>query len=255
MAQHYTVLLIEDNPIAVVLARRLLEAAANEFDVVQVGTLAAGLERLAQGDIDLSLVDLGLPDSQGLDTLIAVLHQNPEVPAVVLTASEEGEHVFQAVQHGAQDYLVKGQFDGKTLLRSLRYALARHQAEQILKQEQSLAEVIFQVIGSAVMVLDPEGRILRFNRAWEKTTGYTAEDIWDQHFWALLFAPEEHQAMQELFEKLREQPQGEVYIHSWNTKGGQPCLIKWTSATLMDNQGRVLYVVIVGDRLPNSGGI
>ena len=253
MAQPYTVLLFEDDPTAAILARRLVQAVSTEFSVVPVGTLAAGLEHLTRGGIDLCLVDLGLPDSQGLDTLIAILHHSPDVPAVVLTSSEEDEHVMQAVQHGAQDYLVKGQFDGKTLIRSLRYAIARHQAEQVVKQERDLAEVIFQVIGSAIMILDPEGHILRFNRAWEETTGYTAGDLWDQHFWALLFPPEEQDAMQRLFEELRGQAQSQVFVHSWITRGGQPLLMKWTSVNLCDQRGRVLNVVIVGDEIPNGG--
>ena len=255
MDQQYTILLIEDDPTAAMLARRLLEKASTKFNVIQAGTLAAGLKRLAQGGIDLSLVDLGLPDSKGLDTLIGVLHQNPEVPAVVLTGSEEDEHVLQAVQHGAQDYLVKGQFDGKTLVRSLRYALARHQAEQTLKQERDLAEVIFQVIGSAVMVLDPQGHILRFNRAWEEATGYTAEDIWDQNFWALLFPPEDQEVMKKLFEEIRGQAKSKVFINSWNTKSGQPLLMRWSGATLTDHRGQLFYVVVVGDEIPNGGRI
>lgn len=64
MAQPYTVLLFEDDPTAAMLARRLLQTASTEFAVVPVGTLAAGLERLTRGGIDLALVDLGLPDSQ-----------------------------------------------------------------------------------------------------------------------------------------------------------------------------------------------
>jgi PAS domain S-box-containing protein len=255
MDQHYTILLIEDDPTAAMLARRLLEKASTQFTVVQVGTLAAGLKRLAQGGIDLSLVDLGLPDSKGLDTLIDVMHQNPEVPAVVITGSEEDEHVIQAVQQGAQDYLVKGQFDGKTLVRSLRYALTRHQAEQTLKQERDLAEVIFQAIGSAVMVLDPQGHILRFNRVWEETTGYTAEDLWDQYFWALLFPPEDQESMKKLFEEVRGQARSKVFITSWNTKSGQPLLMRWSGATLIDNRGQILFVVIVGDEIAGGGKI
>lgn len=246
MAQPYTILLIEDDPTSALLTTRLLEAGSREFALVRAETLAAGLARLAQGGIDLVLADLGLPDSQGLNTLIEVLHHHPEIPVVVLSGSEDDEHVLRAVQQGAQDYLVKGQFDAKTLVRSLRYALDRHQAELALKQEQELAELIFQTIGSLVMVLDPQGRILRFNRAWEEATGYTAADLWDQYFWELLYPLEDQPAMKNLFEAMRVQPGAGEFEHTWLTKDGEHRLIKWTSATLTDHHGQVLSVVIAG---------
>jgi PAS domain S-box-containing protein len=253
MAQPYTILLIEDDPTSALLTRRLLTGASQEFALVQVGTLAAGLAILAQGGIDLVLADLGLPDSQGLNTLIEVLHHNPEAPVVVLSSSEDDEHVLKAVQQGAQDYLVKGQFDTKTLVRSLRYALDRHQAEQALKQEQVLAEVIFQTICSLVMVLDHQGRILRFNRAWEEATGYTAADLWDQCFWELLYPLEEQPAMQNLFETLRTQPATGEFEHVWLTRDGKSLTVKWHGAVLFDRRGGTVCVVIVGCRLPPGG--
>jgi PAS domain S-box-containing protein len=248
-----TVLLIEDDPVATLLVRRLLGAASPKPNVVHEGTLASGLAHLDQGGIDLVLVDLGLPDSQGLDTLIAVLHQAPEVPTVVLTGSEDDEHVFEAVRQGAQDYLVKGRFDGKTLIRSLRYAQDRHRMELALKREQELAEIIFQTVNMPVMVLDPQGHILRFNHAWEQTTGYTGEDLWEQCFWELLYPQEEQEAIKKLYEDVRLQPRAGEFEHCWLTKGGQPRIIKWTSAALRDRQGQVLYVVVASTGIGTGG--
>jgi signal transduction histidine kinase len=97
------------------------------------------LERLVSGGIDLVLLDLGLPDSQGLDTLSKVHAQAPAVPTVVLTGLDDETLALQAVRQGAQDYLVKGDFDSKVLWRVMRYAVERHtlmmELEQVRQQQ------------------------------------------------------------------------------------------------------------------------
>ena len=89
--------------------------------------LSTGLSRLAEGKTDVVLLDLSLPDSHGLETLDAVRAKAPDVPVVVLTgAFAEDALSLEAVQRGAQDYLVKGLPDGPSLARALRYAIERH---------------------------------------------------------------------------------------------------------------------------------
>jgi diguanylate cyclase (GGDEF)-like protein len=92
--------------------------------------LSTGMRRLAKGGIDVVLLDLGLPDSQGLATFATVYAQVSEIPIVVLTGIDDEKHGVEAVQQGAQDYLVKGQVDGDTLLRTIRYAIERKRSQQ-----------------------------------------------------------------------------------------------------------------------------
>jgi diguanylate cyclase (GGDEF)-like protein len=93
-----------------------------------------GLERLAAGGIDVVLLDLGLPDSVGLDTFTTVNTQAPQVPILVLTGLDDEALAVQVVQQGAQDYLVKGQADGDSLARAIRYAIERKRAEETIRQ-------------------------------------------------------------------------------------------------------------------------
>jgi signal transduction histidine kinase len=92
-----------------------------------VERLDAGIKYLNQEKPDVIMLDLGLPDSQGLETFSKVYTQAAEVPIVILTGLNDFEHAVTAVKAGAQDYLVKGEVDGATLVRSLRYAIERKQ--------------------------------------------------------------------------------------------------------------------------------
>jgi len=138
-------LLIEDNPGYVRLAREALsEARGLRIELEAVPQLAAGLERLAKGGVDVVLLDLGLPDSSGLETFLRVREAAGAVPIVVLTGLEDDEFAAEAVRQGAQDFLVKRYMDGNLLGRALRYAIERKRLEGQLRQAQRM-EVIGQL--------------------------------------------------------------------------------------------------------------
>ncbi len=127
-------LLVEDNPGDVRLIREMLsESDAARFDLHVVDHLAAALEFIRENSVDLILLDLSLPDSQGLDSLNKVLVSAPDVAVVVLSGLDDEVTAFEAVQSGAQDYLTKGQVDYQLLVRALRYALERKRNDQILR--------------------------------------------------------------------------------------------------------------------------
>jgi signal transduction histidine kinase/FixJ family two-component response regulator len=121
-----TVLLVEDNPDDADTLRELFVDANARVELHWVETLAAGLLALKERSVDLILLDLSLPDSQGLDTVRRALAAAPELPILVLTGLEDDGLGTAAVHAGAQDYLVKGQGDGATLMRCMRYATERH---------------------------------------------------------------------------------------------------------------------------------
>jgi glutamate dehydrogenase (NAD(P)+) len=123
------VLILEDDAVQ----RRLLEGLLREserpaFETVAADTLGAGLARIAEGGIDVVLLDLLLPDSQELDTFVRVHSAAPDVPIVVVTSLDDTRIGARAVDAGAQDYLVKGRIDGPRLIRSMRYAIERMHA-------------------------------------------------------------------------------------------------------------------------------
>lgn len=138
------ILLIEDNPDDVDLLRRnlaRLPLARVEIETCQ--RLTEALKRLGekQAKIDVILVDLGLPDSQGLGTFFKVHQQAPRTPIVVLNVENDALLGVQAVREGAQDYLVKGQADGELLWRAMHYSVERMKIEAALRQTRDELEV------------------------------------------------------------------------------------------------------------------
>lgn len=122
-------LLIEDNPgEAIVIESTLLNIAAkipqlSSVVVCRADLLSRGIDQILAGDVDIIFLDLSLPDSEGLDTLRRVLEQDPRMPVVVLTGTEDEGVATQAMELGAQDYLVKGQVDEPAMIRAVRYAV------------------------------------------------------------------------------------------------------------------------------------
>jgi DNA-binding response OmpR family regulator len=118
---------IEDNRADFVIVEYYLKKADGmDFRLQRAVRLADGLASLATGGVDLVLLDLVLPDSQGWETFRSVRLHAPQVPIIVLTGLDDESVASEAAQEGAQDYLIKGQFDGPTLVRSIHRALARH---------------------------------------------------------------------------------------------------------------------------------
>lgn len=124
------VLLVEDNPThQKLIASMLRHARGAAFEVTAVGTVTAALAGLAGGGFDVTLLDLNLPDSEGLDTFHAVQNSAGDTPTVVITGSEELDLGRRAVQAGAQDFLVKGRIEPERLTESILYTIERwHQS-------------------------------------------------------------------------------------------------------------------------------
>jgi signal transduction histidine kinase len=136
-----SVLLIEDNPVDSALMGRILSLATNpSYKVECRGSMEQGLERLSGKDIDLILLDLSLPDSEGFETFVRTHKQAPDVPIVVLTGCDDEKLALEALRRGAQDYLVKTDVDPKVLTRVIRYAVERKKIErQLRKANEELA--------------------------------------------------------------------------------------------------------------------
>lgn len=129
------VLLIEDNEEHITFLRQLLAAsAAGQFDLHTAGSVNAGVERLKDGGIELILLDLTLPDSDGLETFLRVIEAAPDLPLIVLSGLSDVALAIETVQLGAQDYLVKGHVDNHLLVRSMKYAIERKRVQMQLKR-------------------------------------------------------------------------------------------------------------------------
>ncbi len=128
------VLLIEDDHDYAYILRRMLAARGDDaLPFEHVDRLAAGIARIDEGGVDAVLLDLDLPDSFGIDTFLKIHERAPEVPVVVLSGLDDATIAVNAVRQGAQDYLVKGDFEGQLLVRAIRYAIERNHLQQRLR--------------------------------------------------------------------------------------------------------------------------
>jgi two-component system sensor histidine kinase UhpB len=124
------VLLIEDNrgDSAIILGM-LKKSEIAQFELTHTPRLKAGLSLLENEKFDIILLDLGLPDSEGLGSFKTTLKKNPTTPIIILTGLANEEIGIKAIKYGAQDYLVKGEFNGKLLVRAIQYAIERKKLE------------------------------------------------------------------------------------------------------------------------------
>jgi PAS domain S-box-containing protein len=131
---------------------------------------------LAQHAVEIILLDLGLPDAQGLEAVHRVHAAAPRVPLVVLTGLEDESVTEEALQEGAQGCLIKGQIDAPGLLRALRHAIDRKFMEEALFEQKERAQVTLNSIGDAVICTDIEGNITFLNVVAETMTGWPRQE-------------------------------------------------------------------------------
>ncbi len=161
-----SVLLIEDNlGDARLVSNHLSGRFKEEGAMLQAPTLAAGLDVLRRKPVDLVLLDLGLPDSHGLQGYFAVQQQAPDTPVLILTGTDDEEQATQALRVGAQEYLPKQQANSVTLVRAMRHAVERGKQKRALRDSESRMRALVDAAGEGVLQLDSQGRVIYLN-AW-----------------------------------------------------------------------------------------
>ena len=174
---HNKLLLIEGDPAdAKVIQAALADVRYGPFDVESVRQLSDAYERLGKEGIGAVLVDLFLPDSQGIETFNKLLLAAPHVPILVLSGPGDEDIAMQALQRGAQDYLLKGELTSHSLSRALRNMIERKAVEEALFIEKERAQVTLNSIGDAVLSTDISGNVTYLNHAAESLTGWSQEE-------------------------------------------------------------------------------
>jgi len=147
--------------------------------------LAAALSRLQRGGIDLILLDLSLPDSQGIETVKKICLSAPEIPIIVLSGMVDTKIAMESLTYGAEDYLIKGSFNTASLVHSINYALARH----IAREANERLATIVEASSDAIIGKTLNGTITSWNKGAAKLFGYSAEEATGKSV-GLIFPPE-----------------------------------------------------------------
>ncbi|MDD5398345.1 MAG: response regulator [Dehalococcoidia bacterium] len=165
-----TILIIEGNSADARLIRKLVkEAPGIDCQDKYVMNLAEGMELLKHNNISVVLLDLNLPDCQGIDTLMALKNEHPNTPIVVMTDPDDEKTTLEALKIGAQDYLVKGQIDGHILLRAMRYAIGRKQSEDAILKSKILLQNVIDSMPDWIYAKDTQHRFLLVNRTFAES--------------------------------------------------------------------------------------
>ena len=262
----FKVLLVEDNRAEAELIEELLletnggRQVSQRLSVSSTDSLSKAQQLLLNEKFDVILLDLSLPDSQELTTIVQIQEYSVNTPIVVLTARNDEELALQSIQAGAQDYLVKRKIDSELLMRSIRYAIERqHNQEALRKSEDKYRSVVENsLVGIAIIAPPPSPSEiqkcgwLEVNDALCDLLGYEREELLQEN-WEQLSFPEEIQAsLDELNKLLAGTGDGYVLDKRWRKKDGEIVYTRVSVRCIRSPEGaidRMIKVVLdVSDR-------
>ncbi len=181
------ILLVEDSASdAALLQESILSSGVTNISISVVQSLNEAKEHLKNNHPDAVLLDLTLPDSSGLETVRRARSISPDLPIVVLTGVDDENMGVEAMRTGVQDYLVKGQTDGRTITRVIRYSIERKRAEDAILVSELRYRRLFEASRDGILILDAEsGQIVDVNPFIEDILGYSHEDFLDKKLWEI----------------------------------------------------------------------
>ena len=247
------VLLVEaDAPFARLVRQSLAAFTHSRIELVVSERLGEALARLSGDPVDAVLVDLNLPDSQGLDNFRRIQVQAPALPVIILAEFDNETLALQAVRRGAQDYLVKSRFEGRLLSRIIRYAIERKRTEEALREsEQRYRRLLASTTDYIYTVVVDQGISLPATHgpACVTVTGYTAEDYAaDEHLWYRMIHPDDRQAVTDQVARLLAGETARPLEHRILHKDGCVRWVRNTPVPHKDGQGRVIsYDGLIAD--------
>jgi len=243
-----TILLIEDNILEADGIKEMLSKARQpEFSVQHVQNLADGLNLLQSRNFDVVLVDLGLPDSQGLETALTVRKQIKQIPIIVLTVQDDEDAAIESLHMDIQDYLLKFELNGRMLTRSIRYAVHRKRDSETLRISEERFHALFRDNPTMIVTLDAELKMLSVNPICACMLGYRVEEL-------------EGRSVREIFHeddrtgaagKLRICFQNPHQVYRWQlrmiNKDGENLWVEETAQAVYDLNGSLTVLLVCHD--------
>jgi PAS domain S-box-containing protein len=231
------VLLVEDNP----GDARLIQDAMNEnrldqFSFKHASRMSEALDRLDSVGIDVILLDLGLPDCQGLETLAKACKAGHGIPVIVLTGRDDESLAMDAVRNGAEDYLVKGQAQGSAIVRSIRYSMERRLFREALKESEDRYQLMIETSEEGVWLVDADYRTVFVNRKMASMLGHTPGAMLEQPVLSFV-DPADHATMRAKIAR-RQNGVREQYDLRLRRKDGSLLWALCSAAPVLDEFGR-----------------
>ncbi|MCE5267104.1 MAG: PAS domain S-box protein [Planctomycetaceae bacterium] len=189
-------LLIEDDPSDAWFLRRMLESQyAGQYAITTATTLREALAAIGQRPFDAAVVDLSLPDSQGLETIERLVETTPGLPIVVLSGLADEKIAMEAMRLGAEDYLLKGRIDAQTVGRAIRYAMNRKLAAEALRESEERLRLAIDAIGGGNYTFDFASKEAHFSPELKVLFGLRPDEalLWDADKLPVAIHPEDRQ--------------------------------------------------------------
>lgn len=177
MNQKLKILLIEDNRADAELFREMVNGSQGSCELEVADRLASGLKLLERERFDAVFLDLGLPDSSGIDTLRRLQEQEADLPVIVLTGLADNDTAFQAISMGAQDYLMKGSYESEVLFRSVQYSIERKRNEVAIRERKELSDALNRLDNLLHSTLDLNTILARVIAGAAETIGVDASVV------------------------------------------------------------------------------
>jgi PAS domain S-box-containing protein len=242
--EHIKLLLVEDQDDFACLVQDILaDVTVEPFVVTHVNRLQAARQRLEEAPFDVTLLDLDLPDSRGLNTCSAIQAAAPAVPIVVLTGTDDEDIALQAVAMGAQEYVVKGRVDWRLLVRIIRHAIERKRMEMALRESEEFFRLISESISDLIVVLDLKGRRLYNSPSYRNVLGDPEKLVGTDSFAEI--HPEDRDYIKQLFADTVRTGVGHRAEYRLLLADDSIRHIESRGNVIRDNRGNVLRVVVV----------
>ncbi len=247
------VLMISKNKEDFLLVQSLLHDSTRNspsllrYSVEWANTPGKAKRRIAQSPrVDICLLDNHLELGNGLEFLGELLALDPRLTVVLLTDSDDGEVDEQALCLRASASLVKSELTGGLLARTVRHALRHSQHREEARRQNEFVSAVLDTAGALVLVLDPQGRIVRFNRRCEQLTGYTFAQIQGAFFWEKLVPAEAQTEVRGVFARLTAGNFPIDFENDWVARDGTRHRIAWSNTALLGEGGQVAFVIATG---------
>jgi two-component system sensor histidine kinase UhpB len=237
------IILVEDNPgDALIIKEMLKEIYEKEFILEHFQRVNDGLEHLNE-DYDIMLLDLNLPDSQGIETFNTMNQHAPELPIIILTGLVDEDLAINIVSEGAQDYLVKGQIDKQLLSRSIKYSIERKHIEIDLRKSEEKYRLMVEKIESGLFLINSKSEINYVNSQMADMLGYKMDDLINQDVFNFI-----QKKCHDVFKKhlkVNNRGIGQTYEIQFLNKKGSPLWVLMSTSPLHKITGEYIGAISI----------
>lgn len=243
MEYELTILLVEDDPDTRGNLRDILEIDGHR--VLVAPSMAMAREVVVDDQVGLILLDRHLPDGSADDFLPELHGLAPDAEVIVITGYADMDSTIAAFREGAVDYILKP-INPEVLRKSVARIAKRRQIEGELVREQQFADEILETAEAVVLVLNLDGKIMRFNPYFERISGWKLSDCLGQDWFDVCLPSRDRATIREVFLDTKQDIDTSGSIHPILTRDGHERQIRWSNTTLKDDQADTYAVLAVG---------